>query len=146
MKRTIQKGGNPSFGSRPGLMIQKVARWTSDPQALASSLLSAGGGLIAAATGGRLSAGLSGLATSAGGSLAGSLVGALSGASAGLSEGGGGGGDEGGEEGGAQPEFLPMVPWYSGTSADILKTALDLAITLKLFVGRFDMRTMQVCE
>ena len=141
MKRTIQKGGNPSFGSRPGLMIQKVARWTSDPQALASSLLSAGGGLIAAATGGRLS----GYAASAGGSLAGSLVGAQSGgdlASAGLSE----GRDGEGEEGGAQPEFLPMVPWYSGTSADILKTALDLAITLKLFVGRFDMRTMQVCE
>ena len=48
------------------------------------------------------------------------------------------------EKRGPQPEFLPMVPWYSGTSADLLKTALDLAITLKLFVGRFDMRTMQV--
>lgn len=167
VKRTIQKGfgGRPgSWGSlssqqapgggstgsggggglRPRLMLQKVARWTSDPQALASSLLSAGGGLIAAATEGRLSGHLSDLAASAGGSLAGSL-GALasSAAAAGLGEGAGSGED--GEEG-VQPEFLPMVPWYSGTSADLLKTALDLAITLKLFVGRFDMRTMQVCD
>jgi hypothetical protein len=52
---------------------------------------------------------------------------------------------DGGQVRGPRPEFLPMVPWYSGTSADLLKTALDLAITLKLFVGRFDMRTMQVC-
>lgn len=43
-----------------------------------------------------------------------------------------------------QPEFLPMVPWYSGTSADLLKTCLDLMVSVKLFLGRFDMRTMQV--
>mmetsp|Transcript_31178 Transcript_31178/g.92977 ORF Transcript_31178/g.92977 Transcript_31178/m.92977 type:complete len:1354 (-) Transcript_31178:1870-5931(-) len=44
----------------------------------------------------------------------------------------------------AQPEFLPMVPWYSGTSADLVKTVVDLTISLKVFLGRFDMRMMQV--
>ena len=43
-----------------------------------------------------------------------------------------------------QPDFLPMVPWYSGTSADMYKTVFDLIISVKLFLGRFDMRTMQV--
>lgn len=43
-----------------------------------------------------------------------------------------------------QPDFMPMFPWYSGTSADMYKTMLDLTISLKLFLGRFDMRTMQV--
>lgn len=43
-----------------------------------------------------------------------------------------------------QPDFLPMVPWYSGTSADMYKTVFDLLISVKLFLGRFDMRTMQV--
>ena len=43
------------------------------------------------------------------------------------------------------PEFLPMVPWYCGTSADMIKMSFDLTISLKLFLGRFDMRTMQVC-
>ena len=62
-----------------------------------------------------------------------------------------------------------MVPWYSGTSADMYavlqpgcvqllcdlqltqgrmcryKTVFDLLISVKLFLGRFDMRTMQVC-
>jgi hypothetical protein len=37
-----------------------------------------------------------------------------------------------------------MVPWYSGTSADLFKTMFDLMISVKLFLGRFDMRTMQV--
>jgi hypothetical protein len=37
-----------------------------------------------------------------------------------------------------------MVPWYSGTSADLFKTMFDLMVSLKLFLGRFDMRTMQV--
>ncbi|KAG6549218.1 hypothetical protein Mapa_009204 [Marchantia paleacea] len=41
------------------------------------------------------------------------------------------------------PEFLDMVPWYSGTSADLFKTAFDLLVSVTLFVGRFDMRTMQ---
>lgn len=46
--------------------------------------------------------------------------------------------------GGPQPAFLDMVPWYSGTSADLFKTMFDLMVSLKLFLGRFDMRTMQV--
>lgn len=33
---------------------------------------------------------------------------------------------------------------YSGTSADLFKTAFDLMVSFKLFLGRFDMRTMQV--
>ncbi|EFJ24167.1 hypothetical protein SELMODRAFT_102099 [Selaginella moellendorffii] len=41
------------------------------------------------------------------------------------------------------PEFLDMVPWYSGTSADLFKTAFDLVISVTLFLGRFDLRTMQ---
>ncbi|KAG0612584.1 hypothetical protein M758_6G039400 [Ceratodon purpureus] len=41
------------------------------------------------------------------------------------------------------PEFLDMVPWYSGTSADLFKTAFDLLVSVTLFLGRFDMRTMQ---
>lgn len=43
-----------------------------------------------------------------------------------------------------QPEFLPMVPWYSGTSADLVKTLFDITVSVKLFLGRFDMRTMLV--
>ena len=43
-----------------------------------------------------------------------------------------------------QPDFLPMFPWYSGTSADMYRTMIDLVISVKLFLGRFDMRTMQV--
>ena len=35
---------------------------------------------------------------------------------------------------------------YSGTSADLFKTAFDLMVSFKLFLGRFDMRTMQVCR
>ncbi|KAK9809330.1 hypothetical protein WJX73_005806 [Symbiochloris irregularis] len=42
-----------------------------------------------------------------------------------------------------QPDFMPMFPWYSGTSADMYKTVFDLMISVKLFLGRFDMRTMQ---
>lgn len=45
---------------------------------------------------------------------------------------------------GPQPKFLPMVPWYSGTSADLFITGFDLMVSMKLFLGRFDMRTMQV--
>ncbi len=43
-----------------------------------------------------------------------------------------------------QTGFLPMFPWYTGTSADMYRTVFDLIISLKLFLGRFDMRTMQV--
>jgi hypothetical protein len=43
-----------------------------------------------------------------------------------------------------QPDFLPMFPWYSGTSADMYRTIFGLIVSLKLFLGRFDMRTMQV--
>uniref|UniRef100_A0A7N0VJ42 Calcineurin-like phosphoesterase domain-containing protein n=2 Tax=Kalanchoe fedtschenkoi TaxID=63787 RepID=A0A7N0VJ42_KALFE len=42
-----------------------------------------------------------------------------------------------------KPDFLDMVPWYSGTSADLFKTVFDLLVSVTLFVGRFDMRTMQ---
>ena len=49
-----------------------------------------------------------------------------------------------GEEGEEQPEFLPMFPWYSGTSADMYRTVFELLVSVKLFLGRFDMRTMQV--
>lgn len=45
-----------------------------------------------------------------------------------------------------RPNFLPMVPWYSGTSADLMKMFFDLIVTLKLFLGRFDMRAMLVCK
>lgn len=41
------------------------------------------------------------------------------------------------------PDFLDMVPWYSGTSADLFKTAFDLLVSVTLFLGRFDMRMMQ---
>ena len=37
-----------------------------------------------------------------------------------------------------------QLPRYSGTSADLVKTCLDLIVSVKLFLGRFDMRTMQV--
>lgn len=67
-----------------------------------------------------------------------------------------------------KPDFLDMVPWYSGwvlkcdrflclktssrllmaaiyrTSADLFKTVFDLLVSVTLFVGRFDMRMMQV--
>ncbi|KAF3446689.1 hypothetical protein FNV43_RR11869 [Rhamnella rubrinervis] len=42
-----------------------------------------------------------------------------------------------------KPDFLDMVPWYSGTSADLFKTAFDLLVSVTVFVGRFDMRMMQ---
>ncbi|ONK74823.1 uncharacterized protein A4U43_C03F10500 [Asparagus officinalis] len=42
-----------------------------------------------------------------------------------------------------KPDFLDMVPWYSGTSADLFKTAFDVLVSVTLFVGRFDMRMMQ---
>lgn len=41
------------------------------------------------------------------------------------------------------PSFLPMFPWYSGTSADLIKTLFDLMVSVKVFLGRFDARTMQ---
>jgi hypothetical protein len=43
-----------------------------------------------------------------------------------------------------RPDFLPMFPWYSGTSADLYHTIFDVVVSVKLFLGRFDMRTMQV--
>jgi hypothetical protein len=36
-----------------------------------------------------------------------------------------------------------MFPWYTGTSADMFATIFGLLVSLKLFLGRFDMRTMQ---
>ncbi|GJT33050.1 putative ribonuclease H-like domain-containing protein [Tanacetum coccineum] len=42
-----------------------------------------------------------------------------------------------------KPNFLDMVPWYSGTSADLFKTVFDLLVFVTVFVGRFDMRMMQ---
>ncbi|XAR64067.1 hypothetical protein NMG60_11024271 [Bertholletia excelsa] len=42
-----------------------------------------------------------------------------------------------------KPDFLDMVPWYSGTSTDLFKTVFDLMVSLTVFVGRFDMRMMQ---
>jgi hypothetical protein len=36
-----------------------------------------------------------------------------------------------------------MFPWYSGTSADMYRTVFGLVVSLKLFLGRFDIRTMQ---
>ncbi|GJM99558.1 hypothetical protein PR202_ga16668 [Eleusine coracana subsp. coracana] len=45
-----------------------------------------------------------------------------------------------------KPDFEDMVPWYSGTSADLFKTVFDLMISVTLFVGRFDMRMMQVYQ
>ncbi|KMT19303.1 hypothetical protein BVRB_1g013090 [Beta vulgaris subsp. vulgaris] len=42
-----------------------------------------------------------------------------------------------------KPEFLDMVPWYSGTSADLFKTVFDLLVSVTVFLGRFDMRMMQ---
>ncbi|XP_010455595.1 PREDICTED: uncharacterized protein LOC104737182 [Camelina sativa] len=42
-----------------------------------------------------------------------------------------------------RPDFLDMVPWYSGTSADLFKTVFDLLVSVTVFVGRFDMRMLQ---
>ena len=42
-----------------------------------------------------------------------------------------------------KPNFLPMFPWYSGTSADMYRTVFGLVVSVKLFMGRFDIRTMQ---
>ncbi|KAI7737500.1 hypothetical protein M8C21_020985 [Ambrosia artemisiifolia] len=42
-----------------------------------------------------------------------------------------------------KPKFLDMVPWYSGTSADLFKTVFDLLVSVTVFMGRFDMRMMQ---
>ncbi|XP_035837131.1 uncharacterized protein LOC110943731 [Helianthus annuus] len=42
-----------------------------------------------------------------------------------------------------KPKFLDMVPWYSGTSSDLFKTAFDLLVSVTVFMGRFDMRMMQ---
>ncbi|CAN6860049.1 unnamed protein product [Brassica oleracea] len=42
-----------------------------------------------------------------------------------------------------KPNFLDMVPWYSGTSADLFKTVFDLLVSVTVFVGRFDMRMLQ---
>ncbi|KAG5410732.1 hypothetical protein IGI04_007051 [Brassica rapa subsp. trilocularis] len=42
-----------------------------------------------------------------------------------------------------KPNFLDMVPWYSGTSADLFKTVFDLLVSVTVFLGRFDMRMLQ---
>ncbi|KAL4649731.1 hypothetical protein ACB092_01G035800 [Castanea dentata] len=42
-----------------------------------------------------------------------------------------------------KPDFLDMVPWYSGTSADLYKTVFDLMVSVTVFLGRFDMRILQ---
>lgn len=41
-----------------------------------------------------------------------------------------------------KPSFLPMVPWYSGTSHDLWSTLLDIIISMSIFAGRFEMRTL----
>lgn len=42
--------------------------------------------------------------------------------------------------------FIPILCLgrYSGTSADLYNTCFDLLISVKFFLGRFDMRTLQV--
>ncbi|KAF3948021.1 hypothetical protein CMV_025929 [Castanea mollissima] len=42
-----------------------------------------------------------------------------------------------------KPDFFDMVPWYSGTSADLYKTVFDLMLSVTVFLGRFDMRILQ---
>ena len=42
------------------------------------------------------------------------------------------------------PACPPACCRYSGTSADLLKTMFELIVSVKLFLGRFDQRTMQV--
>ncbi|KAL0017342.1 hypothetical protein SO802_004411 [Lithocarpus litseifolius] len=42
-----------------------------------------------------------------------------------------------------KPEFLDMVPWYSGTSADLYKTVFDLIVSANVFLSRFDLRIFQ---
>lgn len=37
-----------------------------------------------------------------------------------------------------------LVPLYCRTSADLFKTVFDLLVSVTVFVGRFDMRMMQV--
>ncbi|KAG7941527.1 hypothetical protein I3843_16G049300 [Carya illinoinensis] len=39
-----------------------------------------------------------------------------------------------------KPEFLDMVPWYSGTSVDLYKTVFNIVVSVNVFLGRFDMR------
>jgi hypothetical protein len=88
-----------------------------------------------------------GLATSWLHPTGGSSGGVAAAAAAAASAGGRGGGPEAGvfiPPDAAQPSFLPMFPWYSGTSADLIKTLFDLLISVRVFLGRFDMRTMQV--
>ncbi|KAK3442595.1 hypothetical protein EUGRSUZ_B02927 [Eucalyptus grandis] len=47
------------------------------------------------------------------------------------------------EEEQMRPHLLNLVPWYSGTSADLFKTVFDLIVSATVFLGRFDMRVMQ---
>ncbi|KAG2663743.1 hypothetical protein I3760_16G047900 [Carya illinoinensis] len=42
-----------------------------------------------------------------------------------------------------KPDFSDMVPWYSGTSADLYKTVFDIVVSVNVFLGRFDMRILQ---
>ncbi|KAL3751228.1 hypothetical protein ACJRO7_012105 [Eucalyptus globulus] len=47
------------------------------------------------------------------------------------------------EEEQMRPDLSNLVPWYSGTSADLFKTVFDLIVQVTVFLGRFDMRMMQ---
>ncbi|KAG7941535.1 hypothetical protein I3843_16G049900 [Carya illinoinensis] len=42
-----------------------------------------------------------------------------------------------------KPDFLEMVPWYSGTSVDLYKTVFNIVVSVNFFLGRFDMRILQ---
>ncbi|KAG6624718.1 hypothetical protein CIPAW_16G047400 [Carya illinoinensis] len=42
-----------------------------------------------------------------------------------------------------KPDFLEMVPWYSGTSVDLYKTVFNIVVSVNFFLGRFDMRVLQ---
>ncbi|KAF5444984.1 hypothetical protein F2P56_034075 [Juglans regia] len=42
-----------------------------------------------------------------------------------------------------KPDFLDMVPWYSGTSVDLYKTVFNIIVSVNFFLGRFDMRVLQ---
>ncbi|XP_042966175.1 uncharacterized protein LOC122299793 [Carya illinoinensis] len=42
-----------------------------------------------------------------------------------------------------KPDFLDMVPWYSGTSVSLYKTVFNIVVSVNVFLGRFDMRILQ---
>ncbi|KAG7941523.1 hypothetical protein I3843_16G049200 [Carya illinoinensis] len=45
-----------------------------------------------------------------------------------------------------KPEFLDMVPWYSGTSVDLYKTVFNIVVSVNVFLDRFDMRILQAAK